>query len=125
VKRLAILALVPMLAVGCGGASSKAKEGASVATTGEAAAQVATVDMTDSLVFTPDTVDAKVGTVTLTVNNLGVVPHNLVFDEQALGKTSTIDGKESAPLKVVFDKAGTFTFVCTFHSGMTGKVVVS
>ena len=37
----------------------------------------------------------------------------------------TVDGGESEPLKVVFTKAGTYTFQCTFHSGMTGKVVVS
>ncbi|MCW2499868.1 MAG: Cupredoxin-like domain [Frankiales bacterium] len=125
-KRLAAVALVPLLAVGCGGGgASSVKDNGTVSTTGAAGAQTATVDMTDTLVFKPNIINAKVGTVTLLAKNVGLIPHNLVFDDSALGKTGTIDGKKSEPLKVVFDKAGTFTFVCTFHSGMTGKVVVS
>lgn len=127
-KRVALSLLVlPVLLSGCGGSSEAGGEGsaAAVTTTGSADAQKATVGMTDELKFAPDTVNAKVGTVTLDVANQGQVPHNLVFDEEALGKTGTVSGKESEDLKVVFDKAGTFTFVCTFHSGMDGKVVVS
>ena len=122
-NRFAPLALVPLLLMGC--SSSKAKDTGSVSTTGEAGAQTATLELTSSLAFVPNTVLAKVGTVTLTVSNTGQVPHNLEFDTKALGKTATVNGKTSVPLKVVFTKAGTFTFQCTFHPGMTGKVVVS
>lgn len=62
---------------------------------------------------------------TFAVKNLGNVPHNLTFDDASLGKTGTVDGGASEQLKVVFPKAGTYPFVCTFHSGMDGKVVVS
>ena len=122
-NRLAALVLVPLLVVGC--TSSKAKSTGSVSTTGDAAAQSAAVDLTASLSFVPNSSVAKVGTVNFTVDNTGQVPHNMEFDDKALGKTKTVDGKTSAVLKVVFDKAGTFTFRCTFHPGMTGKVVVS
>ena len=125
VKALTLLLALPLVLSGCGGGDDAPASSGSVATTGDAGDQTATVDMNDALEFDPTTVEARVGTVVLDVKNVGKVPHNLVFDEEALGKTGTISGGESEPLKVVFDKTGTFTFVCTFHSGMTGKVVVS
>jgi plastocyanin len=125
VTRLATCSLALLLAVGCSGGSSSDEDGGAVTTTGTADAQTATVDMNDKLQFVPTTVNAKVGSVTLDVVNVGMVPHNLHFDDDALGKTGTIDGKADEKLTVTFSQAGTFTFVCTFHPGMTGKVVVS
>ncbi len=124
-KRTLIALSVAVLLAGCGNNSSKAKDNGAVTTEGAGAAQTATVGMTDKLQFAPTTVNAKVGTVTLEVKNEGQTPHNLTFDDSALGKTNTISGKQTQSLKVVFDKAGTYTFMCTFHSGMNGKVVVS
>lgn len=115
-----------LLLTGCGGSSGGAgAAGSSVSTTGEASAQEATVGMSDKLAFDPATVQAKVGSVTLDVQNHGRVPHNLHFDEDSLGRTGTISGGADEKLTVTFSKAGTFTFVCTFHSGMDGKVIVS
>jgi plastocyanin len=125
VKRSLILLAVATLLAGCSSGGSKAPDSGSVTTQGSPDAQTATVGMTDKLRFDPGTVDAKVGTVTLDVKNEGGVPHNLTFDDTSLGKTRTVSGHASQPLKLVFDKAGTFTFQCTFHPGMTGKVVVS
>jgi plastocyanin len=132
VKRtLALLTAAPVLAgllAGCGGGSDgAATDGAadSVTTTGAPGAQTATIGMNDKLRFVPTTVEAKVGKVGLEVKNLGRVPHNLHFDEASLGKTRTIDGNAAETMSLTFAKAGTFTFECTFHSGMTGKVVVS
>ncbi|MCW2674529.1 MAG: hypothetical protein JWP14_3118 [Frankiales bacterium] len=121
--RAAGLLAVPLLLAGCSGGGGKGT--GSATTTGAADAQTATVDAGQDLKFRPSTVLARVGTVTLTVANTGQVPHDLVFGDQALGKTGTVDGKTSVPLKVTFSKAGTYTFICTFHSGMAGKVVVS
>jgi plastocyanin len=129
--KLAVIPATALLLVltGCGGGDDSPTvaggPAASVTTSGAADAQTATVDMTDSLRFAPGTVEAKVGKVTLTVDNTGNTPHNLHFDDRGLGKTPTIGGKESKPLEVTFAKAGTFTFACTFHAGMVGKVVVS
>jgi plastocyanin len=122
VNRLA-LTLVPLLLVSCGGGSTDTSP--AVATTGSAAAQTLTVDMTDQLRFTPASITAQVGTVTFTVSNTGLVPHDLAFADAALGRTKTVDGKAAAVLTVAFAKAGTYRFRCTFHPGMTGKVTVS
>ncbi len=123
--RTLVAVVLAALLAGCGGSSSNGKETGSALAEGPPGAQTVTVGMHDNLTFAPSTVNAKVGSLTITVTNDGQVPHNLTFADGALGKTKTVDGKQSVPLKVVFDKAGTFRFTCTFHSGMVGKVVVS
>ncbi len=117
--------LAPLLLAGCGGSDDKAGAGQGAVSTTGPAAQTATIGMNDKLAFVPTTVLAKTGTVTLTVDNLGGVPHNLAFSDEAIGKTGTIAGKRQEPLRLTFARTGTFTFECTFHPGMTGKVVVS
>jgi plastocyanin len=127
-RRTLILLTAATLLAGCGSGKSSTPDagGSSVVTTdGAPDAQTATIGQNDKLKFSPSELAAKVGTVTFDVKNLGQIPHNLHFDDAALGKTDTIDGGEAKSLKVVFTKAGTYTFMCTFHSGMTGKVVVS
>lgn len=106
-------------------ACTNTRAGTEGSTTGPPEAQTITIGMDDKLRYDPSTVKAKVGTVTLTVSNTGTVPHDLRFDGNDLGRTSSIDGDRSEDLSVVFPRAGTFTFVCTLHSGMDGKVVVS
>ena len=121
--RLALVLVAPLLLLtACGGGgSTSVKENGTVAATGGAA----TVKGGDTLKFAPNVVDAKVGKLALTFVNGGQVPHNLVFDDTGLGKTATVDGGAKQTLDVTFDKAGSYTFMCTFHPGMTGKVVVS
>jgi plastocyanin len=110
-----------------GACSTHASSGRNVGTTtasGPPSAQHATVDMTDRLTFRPGTVKAEVGTLTLTADNVGRIPHNLVFDSAALGRTDTVQGGATATLHLVLTRPGTYHFVCTFHPGMEGKVVV-
>jgi plastocyanin len=117
-----------LLLAGCGGSgtsgTSDLKVTGTVTASGAAAAQTVRLDMTDSLTFTPNVVQAKVGSLALTVENAGTIPHNLVFDDGALGHTGTVKGHATATLTVPLAKAGTFRFTCTFHSGMDGKIVV-
>lgn len=124
-KRTLTLALAAAVLSACSSGSSAPKDSGPVTAAGAADAQTATVGMTDKLVFSPTTVAAKVGTLTLSAKNEGNTPHNLTFDDAALGKTGTISGKQTKDVRVSFDKAGTFTFTCTFHEGMSGKVVVT
>ena len=130
-NRPAFAVLAPLVLVaGCSGGSSGTDPGAvadlgTTTAAGSPSAQTAEVDGKDTLKFGPNIVDAKVGALALTFRNAGQVPHNLVFDDAGLGKTGTVNGGARQVLSLRFDKVGTFTFQCTFHPGMTGKVVVS
>ena len=115
------LALVAACSSGGGGSATTR----SVTATGPSSDQQAALDMTDSLAFEPSEVRASVGTLTLVIDNVGRVPHNLTFADEALGKTDTVQGGKQASLTVALAKAGTYRFTCTFHSGMDGKVVVT
>lgn len=120
--RLATAALLPVLlltACSSSGSSSVKANG-----TVDGSSGVVTVKGGDDLKFAPNIVNAKVGVLKLTFTDSGQVPHNLAFDDASLGKTATINGGTSATLDVTFPKAGTYTFQCTIHPGMTGKVVV-
>lgn len=126
-RPLAALAALLLLA-GCGGSGKAGTSGLTVTGTvtasGAPGAQTVRLEMTDGLQFTPNVVKAKVGSLALTVENSGSIPHNLVFDDASLGKTDTVKGHATATLTVPLAKAGTFRFTCTFHSGMDGKIVV-
>jgi plastocyanin len=75
------------------------------------------VTVKDNL-FSPKSSAVKVGdTVTWTFK--GQSAHNVTFDDfnSKLMKSGTFTH--------TFDKAGSFEYHCTIHTGMTGKVVVS
>ena len=120
-----VLPLLAVTACAGGGRSSSVKENGTVAAVGSPTAQTAEVDGQDVLKFKPNVVTAKVGALTLTMRNAGQVPHNLEFDDSSLGKLGLVTGGQSKALKLTFAKAGTYTFQCTIHPGMTGQVVVS
>jgi len=101
VRKTPALLLVTVLLAGCGGGGSSAGTGAAT-TTGAPDAQTVTVDMRDDLKFHPSTISARPGSVAFDVANTGQVPHNLMFDDKALGGTKTVDGKTSVTLKVSF-----------------------
>jgi uncharacterized cupredoxin-like copper-binding protein len=68
---------------------------------------------------------AKPGTVVFTVKNVGHLAHDFKVDGK---KTTLIQPGKTAKLKVVFKKAGHFTYLCTVpgHAaqGMQGKFTV-
>ncbi len=124
----AVATTTVLLVAGCGGSGggeSTLKETGRVATIGEAGAQSASLDMTDARTFVPNVVEARVGSVILTLENAGRIPHNLVFADSKLGKTDTVDGGATQTLTVSLAAAGTFRFTCTFHPGMDGQIVVA
>ena len=127
-RSLAAAAALLLLA-GCGGSDKPGTSGLKVTGTvtasGAPSAQTVRLGMTDSLTFSPNVVKAAVGSLALTVENAGQIPHNLVFSDASLGKTGTVKGHATATLTVPLTKAGTFRFTCTFHSGMDGKIVVT
>lgn len=72
--------------------------------------------------FQPDPIEVKAGD-TVTFVNLDGTTHDVTSKQ--LGVAEKLEGK-NAEAKVTFDKAGTYKYVCTLHSGpgMRGQVVV-
>lgn len=122
-----VLSLAGVLTA-CGGSTGTGtahNAATSVAATGPASAQVAEVKGDTNLTFVPSEVDAKAGTLTLTLGNIGGTPHNLVFADTSLPRIAIVGAGESKSATLVLPRPGTYAFVCTIHSGMAGKVVVS
>lgn len=73
--------------------------------------------------FIPDSVMIALnGTVDWTWND-GSIVHNVTFDNVA-GAPANISDRNSGTQPRTFNTAGTFTYSCTLHPGMDGKVVV-
>ena len=79
------------------------------------------VQATDAETFTPESLTVSVGD-TVRWKNVGTKPHTITFSSQALtGSDLFLAGQD---YKVTFDQVGTFDYVCDFHGGMTGTIIV-
>ncbi len=99
-----------------GGGSTAGSAGASLGTA------AVSIDATDQLQFSPTAQTAKVGQI-VGWKNAGSVLHNVTFDSE-----SSLTDPALAPggtWQVKFTKAGSYTFKCTIHPGMDGKITVS
>jgi plastocyanin len=85
---------------------------------GGGAAEPGVVQVKDNS-FSPKTIDVHTGD-TVTWKWVGSVDHNVVGP----GFTSPTQGKGTT-FTHTFDKAGDVDYVCTIHTGMTGKVRVT
>ncbi len=74
----------------------------------------------DNFSFTPQTLTISVGTA-VTWTNRDDIPHTAVSTEGVF-KSKVIDTDEK--FSYTFTKAGTYSYYCTIHPKMTGKVVV-
>lgn len=106
-----LLASISLLAVllplaACGGGS------------GDSVAEPGVVEVKDNF-FSPKTINIHTGE-TVTWKWVGSVDHNVVGP----GLESGNKGKGST-YQHTFDKAGDVEYVCTLHTGMTGKVRVT
>lgn len=122
--RRTLAGLIALALAGCAGGSAEFRTTGTAATSGEPGAQRVTLQMKDDLTFVPNVVTAQVGGVTVRLDNVGRVPHDLLFDARGLGASELIRGRRQGELTVRFTTSGTFTFVCTLHPAMVGKVVV-
>jgi plastocyanin len=87
-----------------------------------AAPTTATVQATVGQQFTPNKVDVLAGgTVTWQFSTL---THNVTFSGTATGTPQNIPDATSTSVSRSFTTAGTFSYSCTIHPGMTGTVVV-
>ena len=114
--------MIPVLAVaafiaGCGGNGYGNSAGQpAAAKSAETAKKI--VDMTGST-FAPNSVDAKVGD-TISFVNKDEIAHNATgegIDSGTIAGGATFDFKAAT--------AGTISYVCTFHPGMTGTINVT
>ena len=87
--------------------------------------QTATLVGTEELDFEPAGIEAQKGSLTLTLRTDDGPPHNLVFADESLPDIGSVSEGREESQTYVFTAAGTYDFVCTFHPGMNGQVVVS
>jgi cytochrome c oxidase subunit 2 len=89
-----------------------------------AAPPTVTVAEGDDLKFQPVSARAKVGDVVEWSNN-GTAIHNVSFDSKQVPSSETQNRGDKFELK--FSKAGTYHYVCTFHTaaGMQGTITVT
>jgi plastocyanin len=84
-------------------------------------AQSAAVDVKiDNFSFSPATITVPVGT-TVRWTNRDDIPHTVVEDKEKF-KSKTLDTDEQ--FSYTFTKPGTYSYFCSVHPKMTGKVVV-
>lgn len=74
----------------------------------------------DNFSFTPTTLTVKAGT-QITWTNGDDIPHNVVSDDQSF-RSKVLDTDERFTLTA--SKPGTYSYFCSIHPKMTGKVVV-
>jgi plastocyanin len=74
----------------------------------------------DNFVFGPDTITVPVGA-TVTWTNKDDIPHTTVSTDGVF-KSKVMDTDEK--FSYTFTKAGTYSYYCSVHPKMTGKVVV-
>jgi uncharacterized protein YjdB len=81
---------------------------------------LATVDATVFATFSPATIDiARLGTVNFA---FAATTHNVTFG--TAGAPANIPNTAGATVARTFNLAGSFTYQCTIHAGMTGTVIV-
>lgn len=74
----------------------------------------------DNFVFSPNTITVPAGT-TIRWTNHDDIPHNVVADDKSF-KSKVMDTDEA--FSFTFSKPGTYSYFCSIHPKMTGKVVV-
>lgn len=74
----------------------------------------------DNFSFAPATITVPAGT-TLTWTNRDDIPHTVVDDKKEF-KSKVLDTNDE--FSYTFTKSGTYSYFCSLHPKMTGKVVV-
>src|SRR5215475_5891689 len=75
----------------------------------------------DNFTFAPTPLTVAAGTTVQWVNR-DDIPHTVVSDDKTTFKSKALDTDEN--YSYTFTKPGTYTYFCSIHPKMTGKVVV-
>ncbi len=109
-RTLAAAAGIALLAVAAGAVAQQ------VATAGSAEISI------ENFAFKPATLTVAPGTAVTWVNN-DEEPHNIVSAEQPrVFRSQAVDGGEKYTF--VFDKPGTYAYICSVHPHMHGTIIV-
>src|SRR5579884_2912097 len=111
---LAVAALFIMAVMVAGRAKPLAASTTEGAAAGESAVNI------DNFMFSPATLTVKAGS-TVRWTNHDDIPHNVVSEDKSF-KSKVMDTDEN--FSYTFTKPGTYSYLCSIHPRMTGKVVV-
>ena len=75
----------------------------------------------DNFKFSPEVITVAPGT-TVRWTNRDDIPHTVVSDDRTTFKSKVLDTDEQ--FSYTFTKPGTYSYFCSIHPHMTGKVVV-
>ena len=75
----------------------------------------------DNFAFSPAVITVAPGT-TVRWTNRDDIPHTVVSDDKTTFKSKVMDTDEQ--FSYTFSKPGTYSYFCSIHPHMTGKVVV-
>ena len=75
----------------------------------------------DNFSFAPATLTVAKGTTVIWVNR-DDIPHTVVSEDKSTFKSKPLDTDQK--FSYTFEKPGTYTYFCSIHPKMTGKVVV-
>lgn len=127
-RAMAIVGLVALLGVACGGGASSGAGGS--AGGGSTGRQEVAVQGLDTLKFNPATLTVRTGSpVHLTLNNTGALVHDWVVDSLEGSRVAVqADGGKSASVDFTPTRAGTYQFYCSQpghrEAGMVGTLTV-
>lgn len=123
------VALVAVLAAGCGGKAAEEKKAPEAVSPPQETGKVVIVGKDN--VFEPASVEIKAGReYEFEFKNEGVAVHNLIIqarDQAGQDFTSDIavNAGQGSTFKVKLDKEGTYTYMCTYHPEMKGEIKVT
>lgn len=75
----------------------------------------------DNFTFTPNALTVPAGTTVQWVNR-DDIPHTVVSDDKTTFKSKALDTDDN--FSYTFSKPGTYSYFCSIHPKMTGKVTV-
>jgi plastocyanin len=120
VRRSLILLAVGALLLGACSSSSSASTVTPPAGGGGSAGTLA-LNVKD-FAFTPATLTANAGTVTVTIANAGPSLHNFSLDDGSVSQDIQPGASQTVTLNLT---AGTVSFHCKYHTQMTGTITVT
>jgi plastocyanin len=112
--RLGIAAIILVIAMVAGRARNSSSAAAAEKPAAETAVKI------DNFTFSPNTLTLPVGSTVHWINK-DDIPHNVVSEDKSF-KSKVMDTDEQ--FSYTFTKPGTYTYFCSIHPKMTGKIVI-